>query len=126
MITQVRSDEAPPPAGHYSQAIRHNGMIFVSGQLPHLSDGTVDVDASFEEQSRRVLSHILAIVRAAGGDCETILRVTVYITDVANWPVFNRIYAELLGEARPARTVVPVPALHFGYQLEIEAIAASR
>jgi enamine deaminase RidA (YjgF/YER057c/UK114 family) len=71
-----------------------------------------------------VIANVLAIVRAAGGTPESILRATVYITDTAHWPAFNRLYAEALGEHRPARTVVPVAALHYGYLVEMDAIAA--
>lgn len=123
MIRQVTTPAAPPPAGHYSQAVAASGLIFVSGQLPHLADGAIAADAPFERQAERALGHLLAIVTAAGGSRETLVRVTVYITDVAQWPAFDAVYARMMGATRPARTVVPVPALHFGYAVEIDGIA---
>lgn len=114
---------APTPAGHYSPAVAWNGLIFVSGQLPVRADGTHMADTPFEDQARQVLSNLLAVVRAAGSSPERLLKVTVYIADIAHWPEFNRIYAEMLGAAKPARAVVPVPELHHGYLLEVEAVA---
>lgn len=66
---------------------------------------------------------MLAVLEAAGGTPDDLIRVTAYIVGVSNWPRFNQVYAARLGEARPARTVVPVPELHYGYLVEIDAIA---
>lgn len=111
------------PGGHYSQAVRHGDTVYISGQLPVAPDGSHRADAVFAEQARVVLGNVLAI--AAAADAE-LVKVTAYLTDVADWPAFNTVYAELLGEARPARAVVPVPALHYGYRIEVEAVAAVR
>ena len=67
---------------------------------------------------------LLAVALAAGSSVENLLKVTVYIVGIENWPRFNAIYADLLGDVRPARSVVPVPHLHYGYLVEIDAIAA--
>ena len=66
------------------------------------------------------------MAEAAGASVEDLLKVTVYIVDVANWPRFNAVYAQMLGDVRPARSVVPVPELHYGYLVEIDAIAACK
>jgi enamine deaminase RidA (YjgF/YER057c/UK114 family) len=66
---------------------------------------------------------MLAVLEAAGGTPSDLVRVTAYIVGVVNWPGFNQVYATRLGEARPARTVVPVPELHYGYLVEVDAIA---
>lgn len=120
----VSTPFAAPPGGHYSQAIVANGQIFVSGQLPVGRDGGHEVAAPFESQARRALESMLAIVEAGGGRRETILKVTAYLVGIENWPTFNAIYAQMLGDTRPARSIVPVPALHFGYLVEVDAIAA--
>jgi reactive intermediate/imine deaminase len=123
-IMIISTDAAPRPAGHYSQAVSWQDLVFVSGQLPAKADGTHAADAPFETQARQALTHVLAILAAAGCGPERILKVTAYIVGVEHWPAFNRIYAELFGDSRPARSVVPVPELHHGYLIEIEAIAA--
>jgi 2-iminobutanoate/2-iminopropanoate deaminase len=121
-VTQVLTDTAPKPAGHYSQAIVAAGLIYVSGQLPIRPDGDVLAGASFEEQARQAIGNMLAILAAAGGDARHLVRVTAYIVGVENWPGFNAVYAAMLPEARPARTVVPVAELHHGCLVEVDAI----
>jgi 2-iminobutanoate/2-iminopropanoate deaminase len=123
-IEQISTIRAPAPAGHYAQATAWRDLVFVSGQLPHHADGTPMSDASFEVQARQALANLLTVVREAGSNPERVLRVTAYVVGVENWPVFNRIYAELFGAAKPARAVVPVPELHHGYLVEIEAVAS--
>jgi reactive intermediate/imine deaminase len=123
-IDRITTSNAPKPAGHYSQAVRHDGLIFVSGQLPVSLEGKALADRSFEEQVRIALGNLLAIVKEAGSGPDRVLKVTAFIVGVDNWPAFNRVYAELFGDSRPARSVVPVPSLHHGCLIEIEAIAA--
>jgi reactive intermediate/imine deaminase len=123
-ITRIGTAAAPAPAGHYAQATAWRDLVFVSGQLAPRPDGTHTADQPFAAQARQALANLLAILAEAGSGPERILRVTAYIVGVAHWPEFNRVYAEMLGEARPARTVVPVPELHHGYLVEVEAIAA--
>ena len=123
-MTPISTTAAPTAAGHYSQAIEHAGTVYVAGQLPiDPADPQRRVEG-FEAQARQVISNVIAIVEAAGGTRESILRTTVYIADIAHWPAFNAIYAGMIGSHRPARTVVPVPELHYGYLLEMDAIAA--
>lgn len=123
-IEMIRSPETAPPGGHYSAATAFGDLVFVSGQLPVQPDGTHDAYASFEEQARRALANLLAVVRAAGSGPERVLKVTAYVVGMENWPAFNRVFAEAFGDARPARAIVPVPPLHYGYLVEVEAIAA--
>jgi 2-iminobutanoate/2-iminopropanoate deaminase len=123
-INRITTSNAPKPAGHYSQAVGHDGLIFVSGQLPVSLEGKALADRAFEEQVRVALGNVLAILKEAGSGPDRVLKVTAFIVGVENWPAFNRIYAELFGDARPARSVVPVPSLHHGCLIEIEAIAA--
>ena len=112
------------PAGHYSSATAYGDLVFISGQLPVCADGTHDADAPFEVQARRTIANLTSVLGAAGSNADRLLKVTVYIVGVEHWPAFDAVYAELLGEARPARAVVPVPELHHGYLIEIEAVAA--
>ena len=123
-IERIVTREAPTPAGHYAQATAHDGLLFVAGQIPVRPDGTHGFDSPFEDQARQALANLLAIVRAGGSAPERLLKVNVYIVDIAHWPAFNKVYAEMMGEARPARAVIPVPELHHGYLVEVDAIAA--
>ena len=122
--TSTSTCEIAPPGGHYSHAVRFGDLVFVSGQLGARADGTHTADLPFEDQVRQSLANLRAALRSAGADLCDVLKVTAYIVDVANWPRFNAVYAEEMGPAKPARTVVPVPELHHGYLVEIDAIAA--
>ncbi len=115
-----------PPGGHYRHAVRHGDLVFVSGQLGVRPDGTHTAELPFEDQVRQALANLRAALRSVDADHEHLLKVTAYLVDVAHWPRFNAIYAEVMGDARPARSVVPVPELHYGYLIEIDAIAACR
>ena len=120
----VSTERAPAARGHYSQAIVHGGLVYVAGQLPVVPDDPERRLADFEAQAEQVIANVVAILEAAGSSADRILRATVYIADVAHWPAFNAIYARRLGAHRPARTVVPVAQLHYGYLVEMDAIAA--
>jgi 2-iminobutanoate/2-iminopropanoate deaminase len=122
-IEKILTEKAPKPAGHYAQAVCHGDLVFVSGQLPVTLGGKIIADKSFEEQARLALTNLLAIVKAAGSGPDRVLKVTVFLAGVEHWPKFNALYAEAFGEWRPARSVVPVPALHYGALVELEAIA---
>ena len=123
IVTRILTDRAPAPAGHYTQAIVSRGHVFISGQLPIRPDGGPLADDGFEAQATQAIQNMLEILDAAGGTPQHLVRVTAYIVGVANWARFNAIYASILPDARPARTVVPVPELHHGYLVEIDAIA---
>ncbi|MGB3126079.1 MAG: RidA family protein [Pseudomonas sp.] len=119
----IHTPTASPPAGHYSQAIHHGDTLYISGQLPISADGQHHLTASFAEQAQVALDNLLAILHAAGGSPEDLVKVTVYVVGVTHWPEFDRVYAAALGAHRPARAVVPVPELHHGYLVEIDAVA---
>ena len=110
------------PGGHYSHAVVANGFVFVSGQLPITPGGVKLNDASFAEQAKQVLDNVAMALQAAGSSIERLTQVRVYVTDIATWPTFNEIYTAWAGLALPARAVVPVPELHFGFKIEVEAI----
>ena len=122
----VATAQAPAARGHYSQAVVHGGLVYVAGQLPiDPADPQRRLEA-FDEQARRVIDNVAAILEEAGSGLDLVLRATVYIADVSHWPAFNAVYAEKLGTHKPARTVVPVSGLHYGYLVEMDAIAALR
>lgn len=122
----IQTDKAPIPAGHYSQAIVHNGLIFVAGQLP-IDPVTKEIVAGgIEPQVRQTLVNIQAVLESAGSGLDHILRATLYIPDMKYWPDVNRVYAETMGHHKPARAVIPCGDLHYGALLEMEVIAATR
>lgn len=123
-ITLTNPSSMAVPGGHYSHAVTGNGFVFVSGQLPIAPDGSKLNDAPFERQAQQVLDNVAAALIGAGSAVDRLVQVRVYVTDIASWPAFNAIYAKWIGASRPARAVVPVPELHFGFKIEIEAVAA--
>ena len=122
-IVLAHSTAMAAPGGHYSHAVAANGFVFVSGQLPIAPDGRKLADAPFEEQALQVLDNVAAALASAGSSVQRLVQVRVYVTDIESWSAFNTIYAAWAGAARPARAVVPVPALHYGFKIEVEAVA---
>ena len=119
----ISTPNAPAPAGHYSQAIVHNDLVFVAGQLPIDPKTTERRVGTIEEQTEQALKNVAEILKAADSDLSHVLKTTVYVSDMELWGRVNAVYARVFGAHRPARAVVPVKDLHFGYQIEIEAIA---
>ena len=120
----IETPNAPIPGGHYSQAIVHNGFAFVAGQLPMVPGATTHVAGSIEEQTEQVLRNIEAVLKAAGSSLDQVVQMTIYVSDMELWGRVNVAYAKVMGDHRPARAVVPVNDLHFGYQIEVLAIGA--
>jgi 2-iminobutanoate/2-iminopropanoate deaminase len=119
----ISTDDAPQPAGHYSQAIEHKGIVYVSGQLPiHPGNHSKHV-GSIEAQTEQALSNLEAILKAAGSSKDRVLKVTIYVSDIALWDRVNAVYARFFGDHKPARAIVPTRELHFGFQIEIDALA---
>ena len=124
-IRTVQTDKAPTPAGHYSQAVVYNGLVFVAGQLaidPHTGESKL---GSIEEQTEQALKNISEILKAAGSDMNLVLKMTVFVADIGLWERVNAVYSRVLGEHRPARAVIPTRDLHHGFLIEIDAIAAT-
>lgn len=111
------------PAGHYSHAVAAGGFVFVSGQLPVGPDGSKDPALPVREQVRLALANVHAALAAAGADFGDVVKVTAYLTSEDYWATFNEVYAQTFGEHRPARAVVPVGPLHYGFVVEIDAVA---
>ncbi|MBX3277102.1 MAG: Rid family detoxifying hydrolase [Acidobacteria bacterium] len=123
-IKSVLTSDAPKPGGHYSQAIVHQGLVYVAGQLGVDPRSAEPRAGTIEEQTELALANVSAILGAAGSDLSRVLKMTVYITDISLWGAVNQVYARILGDHRPARAIIPVRDLHNGYQIEIEAVAA--
>lgn len=120
---RIATAAAPKPTRHDSQATAWRDPVFVSGPLAARPDGPHAADHPFAVQARQALASLRAILAEAGSGPAGILRGTATIVGVENRPDFNRVYAERLEEARPARTVAPVPELRHGDLVEVEAIA---
>ena len=121
----IETRDAPTAAGHYSQAIVHNGVVYVAGQLPIDPKDKNRPVGSIEEQTERTLRNVEAILVAAGSGLDRVLQMTIYISDIELWGGVNTAYSRVMGSHKPARAVVPVNDLHYGYQIEIQAIAAT-
>jgi len=115
--------ELATPGGHYSHVSIANGLVFVSGQLPIDATGRKLTDSTFDQQAEQVLANLASALAGAGSDVRKLAQVRVYLDDVGHWAKFNEIYARWAGDARPARAVVPVSALHYGLKIEVEAVA---
>jgi 2-iminobutanoate/2-iminopropanoate deaminase len=123
--TLIHTAEAPEPVGPYQQAVRCNELVFTAGQIPvapadgHLPEG-------IEAQTRQALDNLMAVLRAAGSGADRVLKTTVYMIDLQEFPVMNRVYGGYFPEANaPARSTVQVSALPKGARIEIEAIATT-
>lgn len=114
---------APDPIGPYSQAIRSNGFIFVSGQIPVRPETGLVVEGGIEAQTHQVMRNLAAILHAAGSGLEKVVKTTVFLSSLDDFSGFNRVYEEYFGEAKPARATVEVSRLPKEVLLEIEAIA---
>ncbi|MFC5462157.1 RidA family protein [Massilia niabensis] len=123
-MESIQSCELPAPAGHYSQAVAAGSLVFLSGILP--ARDSVDPTASFEAQCASVFDQADKVLRAAGCGFQDVVQCTAYIVGVDGWPLFNGIYAEVFGAHKPARAVVPVPGLHYGYLVEVQLVAQRR
>jgi 2-iminobutanoate/2-iminopropanoate deaminase len=123
-MEKILTPNAPQPAGHYSQAMVHNGLVYIAGQLAIDAATGERRLGSIEEQTVQALKNVVAIAEAAGSDLNHILKTTVYVTDIDLWGQVNEAYAKFFGDHRPARAVIPVKDLHYGFLIEIEAIAA--
>ena len=122
-MIEISTQNAPKPSGHYSQAIVHNNIVYVSGQLPIDPKTGEKRIGSIEEQTEQALKNLSEILKAAGCNINQVIKTTVYISDIGLWDRVNAVYSRFFGERRPARAVVPTRDLHYGFQIEIEAIA---
>ena len=114
----------PKPAGHYSPGVVHNGLVYVSGQLPLDLETREPFTGDIGRQTELALRNVEAVLTEAGSSLDQILQVTIYISDIELWGKVNDAYARVFGGHKPARAIVPVKDLHFDTGIEIQAIAA--
>jgi len=120
----IQPKRQPAPKGRYSPGIEHDGLIYVSGQLPMDLETREPFAGDIETQTELALKNVEAILKEAGSDLQHVLQMTIYISDIELWGAVNKKYAEVMGDHRPARAIVPVKDLHFDTKIEIQAIAA--
>lgn len=114
---------ALPPKGHYSPAVRDGDHIYVSGQLPIDQVTGEHCSGTIKEQARLALDNFNNVLKAAGAQKSDVVKMVVFITDIALWDEVNEIYSEFFGDHYPARSIVPTGPLHYGFKIEIEGIA---
>jgi 2-iminobutanoate/2-iminopropanoate deaminase len=123
-MKRIQPPNQPLPKGHYSPGVEHNGLVYVSGQLPMDLVTREPFAGDIETQTEVALRNVEAVLHAAGSDLEHVLQMTIYVSDMEMWGKVNEVYARVMGDHRPARAIVPVKDLHFGTSIEIQAIAA--
>ena len=123
-LNRVETGNAPAAIGPYSQAIVFNGMVFTAGQIPLDPTSGQLVEGDVATQTRRVMQSLQAILEEAGASLSTVLKTTVFLSDMADFVAMNAVYAESFGDHKPARSTVQAARLPRDVKVEIEAIAA--
>ena len=122
----IHTDKAPQAIGTYSQAVRHQGMVFVSGQIPLDPESMELVSGGIEAQIQRVFDNLSAVCTAAGGSLDDIVKLTIFLTDMDCFPQVNTIMGQYFTAPFPARAAVGVAALPKGADVEMDAILGAR
>ncbi|MEM1157642.1 MAG: RidA family protein [Verrucomicrobiota bacterium] len=120
---EISTDQAPAAIGPYSLAVSTEGMVYTSGQIPLVPDTGELVTGGIEAQASQVLSNLKAVLESSGADFSTVVKTTVFLTDLGNFATVNALYAAAFGETKPARSTIEVSALPKGALVEIEAVA---
>lgn len=120
----VQTEGAPAAIGPYSQAIVHGGLVFTAGQIPLDPQTGSMVEGDIGEQTERVLQSLSAVLEAAGASLQSVLKTTVFLQDMNDFPAMNEVYGRFFGDHRPARSTVQAARLPRDARVEIEAIAA--
>ena len=120
-MKSISTPDAPAAIGIYSQAVRAGDTVYLSGQIPLDPRTMAIVEGDFEAQARRVFDNLRAVCRAAGGDFDRVVRVTVYLTDLTNSAKVNEVMSQLFKEPYPARAAIGVASLPRGSQVEVDA-----
>ncbi len=121
----IHTDRAPAAIGTYSQAIRAGATIYLSGQIPLVPETMELVGGGAEQQIRQVFENLMAVAEAAGGTLANIVKLTVYLTDLGDFPAVNEIMAEYFTEPYPARAAIGVAQLPRGAAVEMDAIVVA-
>ncbi len=118
----IYTEEAPAPIGPYSQAVKAGNLLFISGQIPLTKDGTLAGD-DIQTQTKQCILNIISILKSQNADVNNVVKTTVLMKDLTDFPVMNTIYGEYFGESKPARAAYEVVRLPKDVLIEIEAIA---
>ncbi len=122
MKKAIQTDAAPQAIGAYSQAVKIENTVYLSGQIP-LNPSTMElIDDDIEQQIRRVIDNLQAVVIAANGRLDDIVKLNVYLTDLVNFPIVNQVMTDYFSEPYPARAAIGVAALPKGAEIEIDAV----
>ncbi|HJP85820.1 MAG TPA: RidA family protein [Gemmatimonadaceae bacterium] len=120
---KISTDKAPSAIGPYSQGVVANGFLYAAGQIPLDPASGKLVEGGIVEQTNRVMQNLQEVLSAAGVGWNDVVKTTVYLSDLSNFPTLNEVYGKWLGDARPARSTVQVSALPRGALVEIDVIA---
>ncbi len=120
----IQTDTAPQAIGAYSQGVIAGETLYVSGQIPLVPETMEIVEGDIGAKVRRVFANVAAVVAAGGGSLEQVVKVNVYLTDMANFPVVNEVLAEYFDEPFPARAVIGAASLPKGVPVEVDAVVA--
>ena len=120
----VSTSQAPTPIGPYSQGVIAGGLLFVSGQIAIDPASNQLVTGDIEVQTEQVMKNLLAVLKAAKMGADNVVKTTVYLSDLADFPRMNEVYARFLGQTPPARSTIQAAALPKGVKVEIDVIAA--
>lgn len=118
----INTPDMPKSNGHYSTVIEHNGILYISGQLP-LDPVTRKKPDTFQKEVEIVFKKLELILNESGSAKNKVLQMRIFLTNIELWPEINDLYADFFGDHKPTRIVVPSPPLHYGCSLEIEATA---
>ena len=119
----ISTENAPKALGPYSQAIKAGGFVWCSGQIPIDPAVNAVTATTIEDQTRQAITNLRNVLEAAGSDLDKVVKTTVFISDMNNFAALNAVYAELFGDAKPARSCVEVARLPKDVMVEIEAVA---
>jgi 2-iminobutanoate/2-iminopropanoate deaminase len=122
-LNTIHTDKAPKAVGPYSQAVTANGMVWLSGQIGLVPERGELAGEDLASQARQVMANLTAVLEAAGASLSDIVKVNIYLTDMGDFPELNALYADWLGEHRPARATVAVAALPLGARIEMDVVA---
>lgn len=119
----IQTDQAPLAIGPYSQAIKTNGLVFLSGQIPLVPETMQIIEGDVQAQTERVFENIRAVLEAAGSALDKVVKTTVFLADMNDFTAMNEVYARYFGDHRPARSTVQAARLPRDVRVEVEVIA---
>ncbi|HEY9201775.1 MAG TPA: RidA family protein [Gammaproteobacteria bacterium] len=118
----IFTDKAPKAIGTYSQAVKVNNTVYISGQIPLVPDTMEVLEGSVEEQIHQVFKNLQAIIEAAGGSFENVVKLNIFLTDLSNFPTVNQVMSQYFSEPYPARAAIGVKELPKDVPVEMDAV----